>query len=182
MSLKRPHMPLLNIDRRRTIFQQVELGYTEDAAREEALRCLRCDICRRCGECVLVCRDKMKIDALQIGYLDFDHPVETDFRATQQRCISCGACAANCSNHAMQLNDINGKRVLSLCGTVLNNQELVLCEDCGAAMGTARYLEYIQHRTQNIGKTYDNLKLCDVCLRKKTARQIAETSMPDMEV
>ncbi len=182
MSLKRPQMPLLNIDRRRTIFQQVELGYTEDAARKEALRCLRCDICRRCGECVSICRDKMKVNALQLGYLDFDHPVETDFRSTQERCISCGACASNCPNHAMQLNDIDGKRVLSLCGTILNSQELILCQDCGAAMGTARYLEYIQHRTRDIEKTYDNLKLCDVCLRKKTAIQIAETSMPDMEV
>jgi len=47
MTLKRPEMPLLNIDRRRTTFQQVELGYPENAVREEARRCLRCDICLR---------------------------------------------------------------------------------------------------------------------------------------
>ena len=44
MALKRPEMPLLNIDRRRTTFQQVELGYSENQTREEARRCLRCDI------------------------------------------------------------------------------------------------------------------------------------------
>jgi hypothetical protein len=59
MVLKRPEMPLLNIDRRRTLFQQVELGYSENMVREEARRCLRCDICRRCGKCVEICRDKM---------------------------------------------------------------------------------------------------------------------------
>ena len=75
MILKRPVMPLLNLDRRRTTFQQVELGYPENAVREEARRCLRCDICLRCGKCVEICRDKMKINALKFGYLDFDHPV-----------------------------------------------------------------------------------------------------------
>ena len=45
MALKRPEMALLGIDRRRTTFQQVELGYTENQTREEARRCLRCDIC-----------------------------------------------------------------------------------------------------------------------------------------
>nr|MBL0716347.1 FAD-dependent oxidoreductase [Desulfobacterales bacterium] len=89
MSLKKPEMPLLNIDRRRTTFQQAELGYSENQAREEALRCLRCDICRRCGDCIRVCRDQMKIDALQMGYFDFDHPVATDFRRTEERCITC---------------------------------------------------------------------------------------------
>ena len=39
--------------------------------REEARRCLRCDICLRCGKCVEVCRDSMKVNALQMGYLDF---------------------------------------------------------------------------------------------------------------
>jgi hypothetical protein len=36
MSLQRPQMPMLNDERRRVTFQQVELGYTENAVREEA--------------------------------------------------------------------------------------------------------------------------------------------------
>ena len=144
--LKRPEMPLLNIERRRTTYQQVELGYSENVAREEARRCLRCDVCRRCGDCISICRDKMKIDALQMGYFDFDHPVETDFRFTQERCILCGACAENCPNGAMQIEDRDGERVLSLCGTILNRQKLVLCSDCGAVIGPARYLDYIGER------------------------------------
>ena len=128
MILKRPEMPLLNLDRRRTTFQQVELGYPENAVREEARRCLRCDICRRCGECIEVCRDKMKVNALQMGYFDFDHPVDTDFRLTQERCILCGACANNCPNNAMQMRDVGGERVLSLCGTVLNRRKILHCE------------------------------------------------------
>lgn len=42
--LKRPKMPLLAIERRLSTFEQVELGLTEEMARDEAKRCLRCDL------------------------------------------------------------------------------------------------------------------------------------------
>ncbi len=168
MVLKRPEMPLLNIERRRTTYQQVELGYSENVAREEARRCLRCDVCRRCGECISVCRDKMKIDALQMGYFDFDHPVDTDFRSTQEGCITCGACAENCPNDAMQIEDRDEERVLSLCGTILNRQKLVLCSSCNAVIGPAKYLDYIGERLKD---TADHVAaeemLCKQCARKK---------------
>ncbi|MCG6909052.1 MAG: FAD-dependent oxidoreductase [Deltaproteobacteria bacterium] len=168
MVLKRPEMPLLNIERRRTTYQQVELGYSENVVREEARRCLRCDVCRRCGECIEVCRDKMKINALQMGYFDFDHPVDTDFRSTQERCITCGACAENCPNNAMRIEDRDGERVLTLCGTVLNRQKLVLCSSCGAVIGPAKYLDYIGKRLKH---TADQVgveeTLCTQCARKR---------------
>ena len=40
-------------------FDRVELGLDEIAGREEAKRCMRCDICERCGKCVEVCRDHL---------------------------------------------------------------------------------------------------------------------------
>ena len=171
MTLKRPEMPLLNIDRRRTTFQQVELGYSENEVREEARRCLRCDICLRCGKCVEICRDKMNVDALQMGYFDFDHPVKTDFRITAERCIACGACAANCPTGAMQMVDKEGERILSLCGTILNRQKLVNCEDCGAVLGPVRYLDFVRQRTQSVARIKSNQQLCEACARKSTARR-----------
>ncbi|MBW2633003.1 MAG: FAD-dependent oxidoreductase [Deltaproteobacteria bacterium] len=168
MVLKRPEMPLLNIERRRTTYQQVELGYSENVAREEARRCLRCDVCRRCGDCISICRDKMKIDALQLGYFDFDHPVDTDFRSTQEHCITCGACAENCPNNAMQIEDRDEERVLSICGTILNRQKLVRCSSCGAVIGPSKYLDYIDERLKH---TTDHIAaeemLCKRCSRSK---------------
>ena len=169
MSLKRPEMPLLNIDRRRTTFQQVELGYAENDVREEAHRCLRCDICLRCGKCVEVCRDKMGVDALQMGYFDFDHPVDTDFRVTEERCILCGACATNCPTGAMQMADMGDDRVLSLCGTILNRQKLIHCESCGAVLGPEQYLDFVQKRTSDVARVTDERRVCDACSRKSTA-------------
>lgn len=171
MHLKKPEMPLLNINRRRIMFQQVELGYSGETAKEEARRCLRCDVCFRCGKCVEVCRDKMGINALKLGYLDFDHPVETDFRDTAEKCITCGACAANCPNGAMQMREEGGARILSLCGTVLNRLKLEYCEVCGAALGPARYHDFIQKRLESLAKITDKRRICETCFRRQAAER-----------
>jgi ferredoxin len=176
MTLRRPEMPLLNIERRRTTFQQVELGYTENVVREEARRCLRCDICLRCGKCVEVCRDKMGINALEFGFLDFDHPRPTDFRVTAERCILCGACAANCPNQAIRVVDRGGERLLSYCGTILNRQKLERCEACGAELGPQRYLDFLQKRTQGVSPAVSGHRRCHSCSRRQAARAHAENS------
>ncbi|MGD8447972.1 MAG: NAD(P)-binding protein [Desulfobacterales bacterium] len=181
MILKAPQMPLLNIDRRRVTFQQVELGYSENMVREEARRCLRCDICRRCGECVEICRDKMKIDALKLGYLDFDHPVQTDFRVTQEKCITCGACATNCPNGAMIMEDRRGERILSLCGTILNRQKLEYCEICGAVLGPARYHDYIKEKIQGVVAATDDRVICKRCARKGTT-DVSKMKVPPSHI
>ncbi|MFP4477498.1 MAG: NAD(P)-binding protein [Desulfatibacillaceae bacterium] len=175
---KRAEMPLLPIDRRRTTFQQVELGLTEEMARAEALRCLRCDICRRCGECVRVCRDMMGVNALELGYMDFDRPEHTDLRVTAQRCIECGACAQNCPNQAMVMSDEDGERVLRLCGTELNRQPLAWCETCGEVLGPSRYLDFVKNRTQGTPTATGRHLLCEKCARTASAQSGAEQKVP----
>ena len=41
---RRPGMPMLSVKQRRSNFSQVELGYSDQLAIEEAMRCLRCDL------------------------------------------------------------------------------------------------------------------------------------------
>ncbi|MGD9139457.1 MAG: 4Fe-4S binding protein, partial [Desulfobacterales bacterium] len=112
----------------------------------------------------------MKVDALQMGYFDFDHPVDTDFRVTDERCILCGACATNCPTGAMRMEDRGNERILSLCGTLLNRKKLLYCQGCGAVMGPARYLDFVQNRADSVAKITDDRQLCEVCARKSTAR------------
>jgi len=178
MKLNRPRMQMLGNDRRRVTFQQVELGLSEKGAREEARRCLRCDVCVRCGTCVDICRNKMGVDALQMGYLAFDEPGHTDFRVAAERCILCGACAANCPTGAMKMEDRGNERVLTLCGTILNHLELEYCRSCGAPLGPARYHDFIRKRTEETGFVTGDGKLCIECARKTTARAHGEVVTP----
>jgi ferredoxin len=127
MVIKRPTMDMLNLDRRRTTFQQVELGYTENMVREEARRCLRCDICRRCGTLCGVCRDKMGISAWKWATWISIIPATRICGLPKSAAFTCGACAANCPTGAMQIEDRGDERLLILCGTILNRQKLVFC-------------------------------------------------------
>ncbi|MDD5312424.1 MAG: FAD-dependent oxidoreductase [Dehalococcoidia bacterium] len=47
-------MPLLELDKRKG-FAEVETGFTEAMAVEEAQRCLSCGVCSECWECVKIC-------------------------------------------------------------------------------------------------------------------------------
>ncbi|MFQ6094386.1 MAG: FAD-dependent oxidoreductase, partial [bacterium] len=52
---RRQAMPMLPLEKRMDNFTEVELGFSEAAAVEEANRCLNCGICSECIECVKVC-------------------------------------------------------------------------------------------------------------------------------
>jgi ferredoxin len=180
MALKRPDMKRLKTERRRITFQQVQLGLEPEEALSEAKRCLRCDICIRCGRCVEICRDKMGVGALMFGYLDFDRPGLTDLNIAAERCIGCGACATNCPTNAIRCEDIDGERVLSLCGTVLNRLTLEYCEQCGAVLGPARYHDYIAERVKDISPSLGNQRICLHCAREKSGKQLAEMQPPHL--
>ncbi|HDZ90098.1 MAG TPA: 4Fe-4S dicluster domain-containing protein [Deltaproteobacteria bacterium] len=182
MALRRPEMPMLNDERRRLTFQQAELGYPENSVREEARRCLRCDICTRCGTCVDICRNKMGIDALKLGYLEFDDPGPTDLRITAERCILCGACAANCPTGAMRMQERGDERILNLCGIILNRLKVEFCEVCGKVLGPAKYHDYIKNRVQGISRDLKDKTLCLECARKTAAENHVEISPPRIVV
>ena len=52
----RQKMPSIALEEREAGFQEVELGFTEEAARKEANRCLNCGICSECMQCVAACK------------------------------------------------------------------------------------------------------------------------------
>ena len=54
----RLRMPLIPLEKRRSTFNEVELGFNEDMAVQEAERCLNCGICSECMECVRACKAK----------------------------------------------------------------------------------------------------------------------------
>jgi ferredoxin len=68
--LSRAPMPKRPPEERRSIFDEVETGLTEEMVTAEAGRCLNCGICSECGECVRAC----EMDAIRL----FEEPEEID--------------------------------------------------------------------------------------------------------
>jgi len=58
VEMPREAMPCSNADDRRGNDAEVQLGFTEKAARNEAARCLDCGICSECYQCVEACLAK----------------------------------------------------------------------------------------------------------------------------
>jgi heterodisulfide reductase subunit A-like polyferredoxin len=52
---ERPHLPELEPEERKTHFDEVILGYSEEDVVREAKRCLSCGICSECYQCVDAC-------------------------------------------------------------------------------------------------------------------------------
>ncbi len=102
---------------RRIGLREVELGYTEEEARAEASRCLRCfldiqldvDACVLCGLCVDVCPLDLisMVPAEQIG-----GPVgSTVLMLDESRCIRCALCVDRCPASALSMGLWSGAGV-----------------------------------------------------------------------
>ena len=61
-----PTMRTLSMSKRKTTFDEVELGFKEAAAVAEADRCLSCGVCCECEKCIEAC----KLDAIDLSLQD----------------------------------------------------------------------------------------------------------------
>ena len=68
----RIQIPVIDLERRRSSFDEVELGFTEEMALEEAKRCLNCGICSECLQCVSVCKAEAINHKMQDEIVELD--------------------------------------------------------------------------------------------------------------
>ncbi len=68
---KRAEMPKLSIDARKD-FAEVELGFDEKTAKNEAERCLNCTVCSECLECEKVCEPKAIDHYMEDKIVEYD--------------------------------------------------------------------------------------------------------------
>jgi putative selenate reductase YgfK subunit len=171
ISSRRVPMDLLEVEERKTNFDLVEVGYSEELAQKEARRCLRCDVCIRCGACERVCRDGMKVEALKFSPISTTERILTDYAHAKEACIACGACAIACPTGAIDFIETPEKREVRLCGTLLNQLELTKCHACGEPFVPPRYLEYVTQRSDGVMGKRVLRRLCPKCARASRAAQ-----------
>jgi formate dehydrogenase beta subunit len=107
--LDRMSVPTLDTGRRIGL-AEVELGFTEQQARCEASRCLRCfaniildvDKCVLCGLCADVCPVDV-ISLIPSEELDPSAPGGTALLLDEERCIRCALCIERCPPDALSM-------------------------------------------------------------------------------
>lgn len=91
-------MPALPDEKRKSSFEEVELGFSEEEAVKEAQRCMNCgggavvapELCVGCLTCVRACPFEIpKINAQKVAYINGD-------------CQSCGICVVECPAGAIK--------------------------------------------------------------------------------
>jgi ferredoxin len=107
--IPRQEIPSLPTERRIGL-AEVEIGFSEEGARREAQRCLRCfsniqldvDACVLCGLCVDVC----PFDLISmVPATDFDFEAAgTALLLDEKLCIRCGLCIERCPTNALSMS------------------------------------------------------------------------------
>jgi NADH-quinone oxidoreductase subunit F len=105
----------------------------------------------------------------RLAYFDFTRPAEL--------CIGCGACTQVCPTGAIHLEDIDGIRRTIITGTIVREQPLLTCNNCGAPTQTKAHRDFVRKRLPDHMATHLNRELCPACERLLADRpQVAVTS------
>lgn len=105
MVKNRSRQESISIEERKKTFNEVELGFSEETAIEEARRCLTCEvgICIGCRICSEICPDGIIFVETEKDKEGIDYPV--DYKIDITRCMFCGLCAEACPTKTLVFTD-----------------------------------------------------------------------------
>lgn len=166
--IQRQEIPLIDLDRRMNTFDQVEIGLDEKAALQEARRCMRCDVCERCGKCVDVCSEKLGYSGIEFYHAGESSLILKDYVHGLPYCIGCGTCVNICPTGALQIEDKDGERKIVMSGTVINRLRLLQCRSCGSDFVTRANAKNVEEDVKRAGGSL-KVELCPECRRIERA-------------
>jgi formate hydrogenlyase subunit 6/NADH:ubiquinone oxidoreductase subunit I len=150
-------------------YVRIEEGLTDLMAHGEARRCLRCDLCIGCGLCMATCCE-MGVEALRMADTPAGRLAYFDFTRPAELCIGCGACAQVCPTGAIQIEDRDGVRRTIITGTVVREQPMLTCSECGAPTQTPAHREFVRQRLPAHMADLLDRELCPSCARRRGDR------------
>ncbi|MFQ5714024.1 MAG: FAD-dependent oxidoreductase [Candidatus Scalinduaceae bacterium] len=148
---KREEMPSLLPEKRVKNYEEVELGFTEEMAVREAMRCMNCgngasvseEICTACLTCVRVC--PFEIPKIQ---------KEENFAFIDGDCQSCGICVVECPARAIEFKgpyeDFGKSQLDGIFNEAKNIDPLIINFCCSYNLDLASYTEKLPKNIKQV--------------------------------
>ncbi|MFC1910521.1 2Fe-2S iron-sulfur cluster-binding protein [Chloroflexota bacterium] len=116
----------------------VKLGVENDKfpAEDGNKKCILCALCAR------ACEEVVGQSAISLANRGVDRQQATPFNAFSEACIACGSCAYVCPTGAIQVEDIDGKRRITMPHTTMEFP-LKQCAACGRYFAPEKQLRHI---------------------------------------
>jgi len=110
------------------------------------------------------------VEALRMSDTPADRLAYFDFERASSLCIGCSACTQVCPTAAIRIEDQDGVRRVVITGTVVQEQPLLACSECGAPTRTPAHRDYVRDRLPDHMATLLDRELCPSCARLRTYR------------